>query len=370
LPVPFVDLGLQFEEVQTAIDAGFARVLSSASFVGGRDVDEFEQHYAALVGVNHCVGVGNGTDALELALRAVGVSPGSEVIIPTNSFVATAEAVSRIGATPVFVDVDATYLLMDPAQVEEAITPATRAVVPVHLFGQMAATEMLCDVIGTRDISIVEDAAQSQAASRHGRMSGSVGRIAATSFYPGKNLGAAGDAGAVTTDDQSLADHVRLMGSHGSRKKYVHEVVGFNSRLDALQAVVLNAKLTRLRDWNARRRRAAEVYSNLLSDVDTVRLPEVSPGNEHAWHLYVVRVAHRDRVMNTLAEAGVGVGVHYPVPLHLTPAYCNADRRENRFPVAERAAGEILSIPMFPHITVEQQERVAEILIGASSQGG
>jgi dTDP-4-amino-4,6-dideoxygalactose transaminase len=363
--VPLVDLGAQFEEVRDEVSRGFTRLTHSTAFVGGPDVAEFERTYAEFSGVRHCIGVANGTDALELALRAVGVTRGSEVIVPANSFIATAEAVSRAGAVPVFVDVDEHRLLIDPAAVERSITPSTKAVIPVHLFGQMAPVETVRDVVDDQRISVVEDAAQSQGARREGRASGGAGRISATSFYPGKNLGAAGDAGAVTTDEECLADLVRLMASHGSRRKYVHEVVGFNSRLDSIQAVVLNAKLPRLEQWNSLRRHAADRYARLLSDVEDVRCPLPMPGNEHVWHLYVVRVPDRDRVLKALEEAGVGAGIHYPVPLHLTGAYANRRFPAGSCPVAEAAARQIISLPIYPHITADQQIRVVDVLAKA-----
>jgi dTDP-4-amino-4,6-dideoxygalactose transaminase len=239
--------------------------------------------------------------------------------------------------------------------VERALTPRTRAVVPVHLFGQVAPVERLRGL----GVPILEDAAQAQGARRHGRPAGSLGRVAATSFYPGKNLGAAGDAGAVMTDDADIADRVRLLGAHGSPSKYVHQVVGRNSRLDTIQAVVLRAKLQRLEKWNELRRQAAERYAELLGDVPGLRLPGSAPGNEDVWHLYAVRVDERDRVLAGLAEAGVGAGVHYPTPVHLSPAYAHLRLPRGSFPVAERAAGEILSLPMYPHLTADQQEYVA-----------
>jgi dTDP-4-amino-4,6-dideoxygalactose transaminase len=368
--VPLVDLAAQQTEIDAEVRAGLDEVFASTSFVGGPQVAAFEDEYADFVGAPHCVGVANGTDAVELALRAVGVSAGDEVIIPVNTFIATAEAVSRIGATPVFVDVDDEYLLVDPAKVEKAITPRTRAIVPVHLFGQAAPMEELQQVADAYDLPLVEDAAHSQGARRHGRPCGSLGRIAATSFYPGKNLGAAGDAGAVTTRDAELNDKVRLLGGHGSRQKYVHEVVGINSRLDTVQAVVLRAKLKRLTAWNEMRRAAARRYDHFLADVDGVRLPRTLEGNEHVWHLYVVRVADRDRVVRELNQAGVGAAIHYPTPLHRTPAYSSVEQGPGSHPVAEMAGREILSLPLHPHITLEQQRHVILQLTAALDPAG
>ncbi|RPF26087.1 DegT/DnrJ/EryC1/StrS family aminotransferase [Georgenia muralis] len=363
--VPLVDIAAQHREVAEEVDAGLREVLATAAFIGGPAVAKFEAEYAAFVNAAHCVGVANGTDALELALRAVGVTTGGEVVLPANTFIATAEAVSRIGARPVLVDVDEDHLLIDPAAVERALTTRTQAVVPVHLFGQVAPMEAVTALAAQAGLPVVEDAAQAQGARQLGRAAGHIGAAAATSFYPGKNLGAAGDAGAVTTDDPTIADRVRVLAAHGSRTKYDHEVVGFNSRLDTVQAVVLRAKLTRLERWNGRRRAAAQRYTSLLAGTAGVRTPASAPGNEDVWHLYVVRVADRDRILGELQGAGVGAGIHYPTPLHLTRAYSHLGLGPGSFPVAERAAGAILSLPLYPHLTDEQQDLVVAALQSA-----
>lgn len=361
--VGFVDLSSQWAEIADEVKPELDRVLSTGAYIGGAPVAAFEEAYAAYCGTTHAIGVGNGTDAVELSLRAIGVGPGDEVVIPANTFIASAEAVSRVGAVPVFCDVDPEHLLIDPASAQAAVTERTKAILPVHLFGQLAPVESITAFADAQGIAVIEDAAQSQGALRHSRRSGSLGSIAATSFYPGKNLGAAGDAGAVTTNDPALAERVRIIAAHGSRQKYVHELIGFNSRLDAVQAVVLKAKLTRLDAWNAQRQAAAEVYADLLASVDGVTVPTVAPGNEHVWHLYVVRVTERDAALRALGEAGVAAGIHYPDPVHLTTAYASARLAPGGCPVAERAAGEILSLPMHPHLRPEQQEHVAHTLI-------
>jgi dTDP-4-amino-4,6-dideoxygalactose transaminase len=352
--IPLVDLRAAHAEVAEEVEAGFKRVLTDTAFIGGAEVTAFEQEYAAFAGAAHCVGVANGTDALELALRASGVCAGSDVILPANTFIATAEAVARIGARPVLVDCDSSAYLMDTSAALAAVTSRTAAIIPVHLYGQLAPIERLT----TAGVPIVEDGAQSQGANRRGVAAGT----AATSFYPGKNLGAYGDAGAVVTTDPTLATTVRKMAAHGGLAKYEHDIVGFNSRLDGLQAVVLRAKLARLPAWNTARRAAAARYDALLADLP-VALPVTLDGNTHVWHLYVIRVpdGRRDEVLGRLNAAGIGAGIHYPAPVHRTPAF----RSPGEFPNAERAAGEILSLPIYPQITADQQERVVQALTAA-----
>ncbi|MEU3454297.1 DegT/DnrJ/EryC1/StrS family aminotransferase [Micromonospora sp. NPDC006766] len=367
--IPLVDLAAAHAEVAEEVEAGFKRIIADTAFIGGAEVAAFEREYAAFSGVPHCVGVANGTDALELALRAAGVGPGAEVILPANTFIATAEAVVRAGARPVLVDCEPDSFLIDVDAALAAVTPATRAVIPVHLYGQLAPVERLRAGLAGRDVTIVEDAAQCQGATRHGCGAG-VDGIAATSFYPGKNLGAYGDAGAVVTSDAELATVVRTLGSHGGLTKYAHDMVGVNSRLDGLQAVVLRAKLARLAGWNALRRAAAGRYDALLASVEVIR-PVTLPGNEHVWHIYCVRIpgdgtpARRDRVLAELHSAGVGAAIHYPVPVHVTPAFADLGHRRGAFPNTEQVAPQLLSLPIFPQITVEQQERVVAALAAA-----
>lgn len=362
MKVPLVDLAAQSADVAEEVRQGFDQVMRTGGFIGGPLVSAFEQQYAAYVGSRYCVGVANGTDAMELALRAVGVGRNDEVVLPANTFIATAEAVSRIGAVPVLADVDANHLLLDPEQVARVLTSRTRAVVPVHLFGQTAPTDQLVHLARSRGAVVLEDAAQSQGASRFGKPAGTFGVAAGTSFYPGKNLGAAGDAGAVLTDDPDIAQQVRVLGAHGSAAKYVHDVVGFNSRLDALQAVVLSAKLAHLERWNEARRALAARYSELLAGIDDVSVPQSMDGNIDVWHLYVVQVPDRDRVLARLNEMGVGAGIHYPTPVHLTGAYRHLGYSAGSFPVAETAAERILSLPIYPHLTTDQQDYVVECL--------
>jgi dTDP-4-amino-4,6-dideoxygalactose transaminase len=349
--VPLVDLGLQRDRIADEVAEGFARVLAATAFIGGPDVAAFEEEFAAFTGRAHCVGVGNGTDALEFALRAAGIGGGDRVAVPANTFIASAEAVLRADA------------LADAA-------PGLRAVVPVHLFGQMAPMARIAEVAERFGLVVVEDAAQAQGATHRGVPMGGWGVATGTSFYPGKNLGAFGDAGAVTTDDAALARRLRLLANHGSEVKYEHPVLGFNSRLDTLQAVVLRAKLRRLAEWNAERVEAAARYADVLGGVPGVRLPSAAPGNEHVWHLYVIRVQARDAVLADLNGAGIGAGIHYPVPVHRTGALADGGWQPGQFPVTERAAGEILSLPLYPGITPAQQERVAEVLAAAVDRRG
>jgi dTDP-4-amino-4,6-dideoxygalactose transaminase len=351
--------------VADEVAEGWAAVLAKTAFIGGPQVAAFEQEFASYVGVDHCVGVGNGTDALEFALRAVGVGPGDECVLPANTFIATAEAVVRAGATPVLVDCVADTGLIDVDALAAVVSERTAAIIPVHLYGQAAQIELIRPIAESAGAKVIEDAAQSQGARRHGITTGALGDVAATSFYPGKNLGAYGDGGAVLTADPDLAARVRLLREHGSPSKYVHTEIGFNSRLDTLQAVVLSAKLRRLEAGNTARRHAALRYGKLLEELPGVISPVVAEGNEPVWHLYVVRVAERDRVLRELNAAGIGAGVHYPVPVHLTGSFAPLGHTAGAFPVAERIAGEILSLPLFPEITPEQQERVVDVLAEA-----
>jgi dTDP-4-amino-4,6-dideoxygalactose transaminase len=358
--IPLVDLGWQHRQIAEEIGPAWEAVLAKTAFIQGPDVAAFEQEFAAYLGLPHCVGVANGTDALEIALRALGVGAGSVVALPANTFVATAAAVARCGAELRLVDVDDATLLMDPARLDAS---GCAAVLPVHLYGQLAPMAEIADAAG--DVPLIEDAAQSQGARRHGKGMGSWGAAAATSFYPGKNLGAYGDGGAVVSTQEDLAERMRLIANHGSRQRYIHEVVGFNSRLDTLQAVVLRAKLRRLDEWNELRRAAAVRYDELLADEPRVQRLVTADGNEHVWHIYPVRVADRDTVLKKLQAEGIGAAIHYPVPVHLQPAFASLGRGEGSFPVAERAAASQLSLPLYPGITATDQERVVDVLLAA-----
>lgn len=363
--IPLVDLKAQLKQIQPEVQAGFARVLENTSFILGKEVAEFEAAYARFSDAKFCVGTANGTDAIELMLRAFDIGPGDEVIVPANTFIATLLGVSRTGATPVLVDADPVYHLLDVTQVEAKLSPRTKALLPVHLFGQIAPMEELAALAKAKGLLLLEDAAQSQGARRHGKQSPHWGGAAATSFYPGKNLGAFGDAGGITTNSDEVAKKLRALRNYGSEVKYHHPMTGFNSRLDTLQAVVLSAKLPLLAQWNAQRREAARRYDALLSPRKEVVLPATLAGNEHIWHLYAVRVPRRDATLKALNAAGIGAGIHYPVPPHLQGAFKHLGHQAGDFPVAEKAANELLSLPMYAEITAAQQERVVAELFKA-----
>jgi dTDP-4-amino-4,6-dideoxygalactose transaminase len=355
--IPLVDLALQRETLKGGLEAAYLRVLAGGDYVLGDDVARFEAEFAAYCGVRHAVGVDSGTSALELALRAHEIGRGDDVVIPANTFVATAFAVSHAGARPVLVDVDPTTATMDPALLRDAITPRTRAVIPVHLYGHPADMDGIAAVAREHRVIIIEDACQAHGARYHGKRVGSLGAAAAFSFYPAKPLGAQGDGGMVVTDDAEIAARLRLLRNYGQLRKYVSEVVGFNRRLDTLQAAVLRVKLPHLDTWNAARRAHSARYDDLLTGLFIVR-PTPSDDVEAVWHLYVVRVADRDGVRARLAEADIETGVHYPVPVHLQPAYRELGYARGDFPVTEALSDEVLSLPMYPELSGDAIESV------------
>jgi dTDP-4-amino-4,6-dideoxygalactose transaminase len=361
--VPFLDLVPAYEELRDELDAAYRRVMESGWFVLGEEVSSFEQEFAELCGAEHCVATGSGLDALELMLRGYGIGAGDEVIVPGHTFIATWLAVSRAGATPVPVDVDPRTFNVDPALVEAAIGPRTRAIMPVHLYGLPAEMDELGELAGRHDLLLLEDAAQAHGANYRGRRAGSLGHAAGFSFYPGKNLGATGDGGCVTTDDADLAQAIRELRNYGSPKKYHHERQGFNSRLDELDAALLRVRLRRLEDWNARRAAVADRYAEGLADLPSLTLPQVPDDRSCAWHLYVLRHPDRDGLQAALAEAGVQTIIHYPIAAHHTGAY--ADLAPADLPESERAAAEVLSLPMGPHLGKEQQDSVVAAVTAA-----
>ena len=369
-PIPFADIAALNHDVRDQLDDAVSRVLDSGRFIGGEAVDRFEEEWAAYCRTAHAVGVASGTDALHLALRAAGIGPGDEVVVPTNTFVATAEAVVLAGAVPRFADVDPGTLLLTPQTLQDALTPRTRAVIVVHLYGQMPDMDALARVAASAGILLLEDAAQAHGADWRGRRAGAHGAAACFSFYPGKNLGAAGDAGAVVTNDAQLAERLRSMRDHGRRpgSHYDHAHLGMNSRMDALQASILSVKLRRLDHWTAARRALAARFAAHLRG-GPVRLLDCDPRAQHAYHLLVARVPDRERVRTALRAEGIETGLHYPIPCHLLPPYRRYAHAP--LPVAETAAEQIVSLPMFPTMTPAQVTRVAtEIQSHAASVEG
>lgn len=360
MTVPFLDLDSAYRELQRELDGAVLRVLGSGRYLLGPEVEAFEQEFAAYTGSRHCVGVGNGLEALALALQALGIGAGDEVLVPGYTFIATWLAVSQVGAVPVSIAVDEHTCNMDPDRIEEGITSRTRAIMPVHLFGQTAAMDPILEIARRRGLHVVEDAAQAHGARHEGRPAGSLGHAAGWSFYPGKNLGAFGDAGAVTTNDAALAARLRKLRNYGSVVKYVHEIRGHNSRLDEIQAAALRVKLRHLDAWNERRRRMAVAYGSLL-DGSGARLPVVRRGCDPVWHLYVVRVPDRNRVQARLREAGVETLIHYPVPPFDQGAY-RATHADVDDLIARRLAAEVLSLPISPHHSHEDAARVSAAL--------
>jgi dTDP-4-amino-4,6-dideoxygalactose transaminase len=347
--IPFLDLGAAYRELKPDIDAAVARVLDSGWYILGPEVEAFEVEWAAYCGADHAVGLANGLDALTLALRALDVGPGDEVIVPSNTYIATWLAVSAVGATPVPVEPDPATHNIDPARIAAAITPRTRALLPVHLYGQPADMDRVLQIARAHGLAVVEDAAQAHGARYKGRTLGAHGDIVCWSFYPGKNLGALGDGGAVTTNNADLADRVRVLRNYGSRVKYVNEVQGVNSRLDPLQAAVLRVKLPHLDAWTDRRRALASAYQAGLADAG-LTLPHVPDWADPAWHLYVVRSPERDALQARLSDAGVGTLIHYPIPPHCQAAYAEMALAPDDLPLARRLAGEVLSLPIGPHL--------------------
>jgi dTDP-4-amino-4,6-dideoxygalactose transaminase len=357
--IPFLDLRQMHAEIAGELEPVWRSVLDSGGFIGGELIERFEAAWAGYCGTSRAVGLASGTAALELSLRALDIGPGDEVVLPTNTFIATASAVANVGATPVFVDVDPASLLMTAGDVSAALSPRTAAVIAVHLYGQPADMDALAEVARRAGIAVIEDAAQAHGATWNGRRAGGLSTVGCFSFYPGKNLGAYGDAGAIVTNDAALADRVRSLANHGraANDAGLHEHRGGNHRLDTLQAAVLLAKLPHLDRWNAQRRAAAERYRRLLADLP-VALPAVADGASSSHHLAVIRVPERDAVRRHLAAAGIATGIHYPIPCHRQPAF--AEQAERHLPVAEAAAAEILSLPMYPHLPAAAIDRVVE----------
>lgn len=359
MKVSFLDLKAQYESIRPEIAEAIQQVLEKTAFAGGPFVAQFEKEFAAFCGTQFAAGVGSGTDALWLALLALGVGPGDEVITVSDTFIATAEAISYCGAKPVFIDVEPVTYNMDPAKLEAAITKKTKAVIPVHLFGQMADMAPILAIARKHKLFVVEDASQAHGAEYNGKKAGSMGDMGCFSFYPGKNLGAYGEAGAVVTNNPEFDGNVRVLRDHGQEKKYYHGRIGWNARMDGIQGAILSVKLKHLPAWNDARRKNAGLYDGLLKKIDGVAIPQKAAYAKHVYHIYAIRVKNRDVLIAALAAKDIHCGIHYPIPLHLQEAYKSLGYRKGAFPVAEQAASEFVSLPMFPELTGEQIALVA-----------
>ena len=362
MKVPFLDIKVQYESIKEEINDAIQQVLDSCAFAGGPFVEKFEKNFAKYCQSKYCVGVGSGTEALWLAHLALGIGPTDEVITVPNSFIATAEAISFCGATPVFVDIDEQTYTMNPHKIEAAITPKTKAIIPVHLFGQMADMDPIVQIAEAHDLFVIEDACQAHCAEYKGRAAGSIGDLGCFSFYPGKNLGAYGEAGAVVTHNKELAEKIRMLQDHGQSQKYHHEMIGWNSRMDGFQGAVLDIKLKYLDDWNAARRKIARRYDTLLSNHSQMIKPFEADYCKHVYHVYAIRVPDRDTFIASLAEKGIFCGIHYPIPMHLQNAYLSLGQSVESFPVAEICASQFVSLPIFPEMNKDQVEYVIEAI--------
>jgi len=374
--VPFLDLKAQYESIKHEIDDVIQEVLNSCAFAGGPFVEKFEKEFAKFCGCDYCVGVGNGTEALWLSLLALGIGPGDEVITVPNTFIATAEAISFCGATPVFIDVDEFIYTMNPEKLSEflekncsfnqsthqPVNQSThrpiRAIIPVHIFGQMADMDPIMAIARKYGLYVIEDACQAHGATYKGHPAGSMGDAGCFSFYPGKNLGAYGEAGAVTTNNAELAEKIAMLRDHGQSAKYYHDIIGWNARMDGIQGAVLSVKLKHLPAWNQARREKAMTYNDLLSKIDGLILPLDADDSTHVYHVYAIRTRNRDALLRYLADEGIYCGIHYPVPISLQAAYSNSGVKKSRIKVSKRVCSELLSLPMYPELTDEQQEKV------------
>lgn len=367
--VPFLDLGVQYNQLKVEIDEAIARVFAKSSFVLGPEVEQFETEFARYCGANHCVALHSGTAALHLALLAMGVGPGDEVITAANSFIATAEAIAFCGATPRLVDARLDTANIDVSQIENAINERTKAIIPVHLYGQPAEMDTIQEIADRHGIKILEDACQAHGATVDGTRVGTIGEAAAFSFYPGKNLGAAGDGGAIVTNDEQLAEHVRLLRNHGSEQKYHHLVLGHNFRLDSIQSAILSVKLKHLDSWNQKRREIASGYTKELEGLPGIETLTVLDGATSVFHLYVIRCADRQYLESVLKEHGINYGIHYPVPIHLQPAFASLGHKRGDFPNAEALSDSVLSLPIYPELSVQQQNQVLEAVTEGARPG-
>lgn len=358
--IPFVDLVAQYRRYQSEFDAAWRNTVENSAFIGGPALQRFEKAFAEFCGAKICVGVANGTDAITLVLRAMGIGAGDEVIVPAHTFIATSEAVTNAGAKVVFVDVDPVHTLMDPTKIEAKITKNTKAIIPVHMYGQLADMQAILPIAQKHGLKVIEDSAQGHAAIEHGKRAGNFGDAATFSFYPGKNLGAYGDGGAVTTNDAALADKIRRLANHGRADKFGHQIEGVNSRLDGLQAAILEVKLRHLETWSSERRAAAKRYNEMFAGVAGVVTPKTRTEGGHVFHLYVIQVANRDALREHLTAKNIQSGIHYPIALHELEAYKYLGHQPSDFPVASHFCKNIVSLPIYPEITEAQQQRVVE----------
>jgi dTDP-4-amino-4,6-dideoxygalactose transaminase len=364
MQIPFVDLKSQYLSLKQEFDEAILKVVSETAFIGGRYAKAFEEEFAEYLGVAHCVAVANGTDALEIGLKAIGVGAGDEVLVPANTFFATAEAVGNVGATPVFVDIDPKFYNIDPAKIEEKITPRTKAIIPVHLYGLPAEMDAIMEIARKNGLKVLEDCAQAHGATYQGKTVGGFGDVATFSFYPSKNLGAFGDAGAIVSNDAAVAEKVRLIANHGQIAKNRHTLEGRNSRLDGIQAAVLSVKLPHLETWLEARRRNAALYNEFLAE-SGLQLPDAPEYSRHTYHLYVVQVPNREAVQQKLSDDGIETGLHYPTALPFLEAYADLSYQPSDFPVAHAQMGKILSLPMYAELTAEMIEKVSRSLKNA-----
>lgn len=361
--IPLVDLRAQYETIKPEIDAAIQRTIDNSTFILGPEAKQFEEHFAAFCNAKHAIGLDSGTAALHLALLALGVGSGDEVITTTHTFIATSEAISLTGARPVLVDIDPRTYNIDPNKIEAAMTPHTKAIIPVHLYGQPAEMDPILDVAKKHNVRVIEDAAQAHGSDYRGRRIGSIGDMACFSFYPGKNLGAYGDAGALVTNNDELAHKIRMLRDHGRTTKYEHEITGYGYRLDGIQGAVLDVKLKHLPEWTEKRCAHADYYTELLANVDDSIITPYEPTYLCAvYHLYVIRARKRTELLNYLKTHDIEAGIHYPVPLHLQPVYKNLGYQKGAFPETEKAANEILSLPLYPELSHAQMERVVETM--------
>jgi dTDP-4-amino-4,6-dideoxygalactose transaminase len=362
MEIPFVDLTRQYNSIKEEIDIAVRDTIASSRFILGENVELFEKEFAGYCGTRYAIGVASGTDALNLAIEALGIRQGYEVITVANSFIATADAISRVMASPILVDVDQESYNIDTNQIREKITPKTKAIIPVHLYGQPADMDRISEIAEKNDLKIIEDACQAHGALYKGKKAGSFGNIACFSFYPAKNLGAYGDAGAVVTNDRELAEKIRALRDYGQTRKYHHEIIGHNSRLDEIQAAILRVKLKYLDQWNESRRSHANKYNELLGEISGIETPTEKDFASHIYHLYVIRHEKRDELREWLNSKGVATGIHYPKPIHLQNAYKHLGYGEGSFPITERYSKEVLSLPMFPELTEEEIDTVVKLI--------